>query len=293
MNKKSTIIKNQHYVPKCYLKNFLDESGKIAVLDKQNLKIYKTNMNNIANQNFFYDLPENKYLDVQHFEKMFNNYETDYGNIIKSLFKSLELIKENSFNNTLEEYKDFFAFYFCLQWVRTLETRKFASHIFKTMLEQVKNMLGFINSKIIVHEDKLMPLQARFILSMLSGEIPTYLSNQQIFICINNTNIPFYCSDNPAIMDSSFCDKDGRGKGFISYGMNFYLPLSSKYCLFIADSRLFSSKLKYNTIILENSEFIEYANDLQIRKASNQIYCHDRKFLEDEIEYVKNLTNPL
>lgn len=289
MSKKSQIVKNQHYVPRCYLKNFLDENEKIAVLDKQKLKIYRTNMNNIANQNHFYDLPENEYFDVQAFEKMFNAYETDYGQIIKEIFYSLDSIEKDSFNNTLDNYKDFLAFYFCLQWVRTLQTRKFASHIFKLMLEQIKNLLGFVDTEIVVHEDKLMPLQAQFIINILSGKIPKYLASQQFFIFINTTDIPYYCSDNPAIMDSSFCKKDGRGKGFFSYGMNFYLPLSSKYCLLIVDKRLLKTKPQYNTIILQDSDSIIYANDLQIKKATSQIYCYDNKFLELEKEYIKSL----
>ena len=138
MTKKSIQTKNQHFVPRCYLKNFLDENGKIAVLDKQNLKIYKTNINNVANQNYFYDLPKNEHLDIQFFEKMFNTYEAEYGNKIKILFESLKSIKENSFNDTLEEFKNFFALYFCLQWVRTLQTRKLASNILKLVLEQIK-----------------------------------------------------------------------------------------------------------------------------------------------------------
>jgi hypothetical protein len=84
-------IKNQHYVPKFYLKNFLNSSGKIFVFDKSTGKIFGTNVENVANENYFYDISE---LDEktgidQFLEKHFHPLETKISELLKKLIDEL------------------------------------------------------------------------------------------------------------------------------------------------------------------------------------------------------------
>ena len=288
MKNKPPKVKKQHFVPRCYLKNFCIDKTNIHVLDKKELKEFKSNIINIANQSYFYDLQNDK---TQLFENFFCEIENDFNKILIPMFERLEKLN-TSFYEFSEEEKDYLSTYFCLQWVRTPHIRGIASSFFKSILEKISKMLNLKNNKIIVHEDKTMPLHSLFILKMIERRIDEYIKNQSWFLIINKTQRPFYTSDNPAILDSEFCQKDGRGKGFLSNGMNFYLPLSSKYCLFIVENKLLDncsrSNIKNNVIYTNNEEHIIYVNELQIFNATRQIYASSNLYFNSDIEYLKN-----
>ena len=50
-----TNTKKQHYVPRCYLKNFLPANDRINVFDSFNLQIREQKIMDIAMENYFYD----------------------------------------------------------------------------------------------------------------------------------------------------------------------------------------------------------------------------------------------
>ena len=51
-----TNTKKQHYVPRCYLKNFLPANDRINVFDSFNLQIREQKIMDIAMENYFYDI---------------------------------------------------------------------------------------------------------------------------------------------------------------------------------------------------------------------------------------------
>ena len=53
------MVKQEHYVPKFYLRKFSDKD-KISVYDIKNDRIFRTNINKIACNNYFYDLDSNE-----------------------------------------------------------------------------------------------------------------------------------------------------------------------------------------------------------------------------------------
>ena len=55
--------KKEHYVPRCYLENFEGEKGKIQVFDKAILQIRPQTKENIAAENYFYDIDFDKMMD--------------------------------------------------------------------------------------------------------------------------------------------------------------------------------------------------------------------------------------
>ncbi len=48
--------KKEHYVPQCYLKNFVNENERIAVFDKKLLQSRLQRTTDIAMENYFYDI---------------------------------------------------------------------------------------------------------------------------------------------------------------------------------------------------------------------------------------------
>lgn len=55
--------KKEHYVPRCYLKNFLAEDGRIFVYDKKQMQQRKQKIFEVAMENYFYDIDYNAVID--------------------------------------------------------------------------------------------------------------------------------------------------------------------------------------------------------------------------------------
>lgn len=48
--------KKEHYVPRCYLKNFILENDKIQVFDKYKMQVRSQRIMDVAMENYFYDI---------------------------------------------------------------------------------------------------------------------------------------------------------------------------------------------------------------------------------------------
>lgn len=51
-----TDTKKEHYVPRCYLKNFALENTKIKIFDKFKMQTREQRIMEVAMENYFYDL---------------------------------------------------------------------------------------------------------------------------------------------------------------------------------------------------------------------------------------------
>lgn len=72
--------KKEHYVPRCYLKNFILENDKIKVFDKFKMQIREQRIMEIAMENYFYDI---------NFEELLQKVESDESEKIKSDLKNI------------------------------------------------------------------------------------------------------------------------------------------------------------------------------------------------------------
>ena len=48
--------KKEHYVPRCYLKNFILENDKIKIFDKFKMQVREQRIMDVAMENYFYDI---------------------------------------------------------------------------------------------------------------------------------------------------------------------------------------------------------------------------------------------
>lgn len=48
--------KKEHYVPRCYLKHFEADNGKIKVFDKKIMQVREQHILEVAMENYFYDI---------------------------------------------------------------------------------------------------------------------------------------------------------------------------------------------------------------------------------------------
>ena len=138
----------------------------------------------------------------------------------------------------------------------------------------------------------------------------TLFCNKKWVILVNNTDIPFWTSDNPIARFNPFDLDPYPNLGLISWGIQIYFPLSSKLCLCMLDPERYSSFKKIEKIDQEhilsniykvekvsiNIEDIMFLNSLQVKDCYRQIYSKidDFKLAEKMIEdnpSIKDLEN--
>lgn len=117
---------SEHYVPKFVLKNFTFDNNQIWVFDKQTDKKFKTNIDNIASENKFYDFNfKNVVLTL---EPSLSTFESKVAKIIT------EIVTKKTLFFLKKEDKIILSYFFALQFVRTKQFRL----MFKNGLESLK-----------------------------------------------------------------------------------------------------------------------------------------------------------
>src|ERR1035437_8972537 len=118
-----TKVKNQHYVPRFYLNHFLNDSGKIWAFDKWLSKEYITNVNSIANENYFYDHSNSHAISVeeQFIEKRLSEVEGQIAPVYESLISDLN---SDRFTSLSEDIRNCLCQFLVIQILRGKETRK-------------------------------------------------------------------------------------------------------------------------------------------------------------------------
>lgn len=139
----SKVVKNQHYVPRLYLRGFAEQQGKdykLCVYDKEKGEVrVNQNVDNVGAERYFYDLEYEKVFDI---EKIKSLKEGDEGYEEVKEFKDLDI-------STLD--KQFMEKHFS----KIIEPR------FKMMLDTIKSAYMLMNKEnienvtAISHENKL------------------------------------------------------------------------------------------------------------------------------------------
>ena len=83
--------KKEHYVPRCYLKNFVGENDRIQVFDKYKMQIRPQKIMDVAMENYFYDIK---------FDELIKKAESDESQNIK--IDLMEIVGTDDWNQVLE-----------------------------------------------------------------------------------------------------------------------------------------------------------------------------------------------
>lgn len=309
---KKTKVKKQHYVPRAYLKNFCTNGEQLYVLDKSQRKYFKANIKDIACGNYFYDIDAK---DSQSFEKSLGVFEAAYAGIFDNLIQKLNAVKNNTPSNLLEVFlkkigllhkkninltpseRLVIAGFFAVQYLRTAHTRQEITQtsqklfeIISSMSDEVEKPDGFYPS---YQDDSAMTSIHVNIIKELGEQCARYLMEQKWIFGVNRSSRPLFTSDNPAILDTSFCENRLiRNDGFMSPNVQFYLPLNNDFVLLIIEKSFYK---KYKQLISNqnvsdfNDDAILYSNNLQLNRCFFQIYSNTDKFFEEEKNFcIKN-----
>lgn len=145
-------IKNQHYVPQSYLKNFSDKKRKLWVFDKFNNKKFQSHISNVASETYFYDFPQDgkKEERDQYIEKFFSELESRSCIFTNHIFKKIKGVlnlknieKVYSTEVLTQDQKLDFAYLVAIQALRTKEFREFYTEMWQKTKPWISSFLEY------------------------------------------------------------------------------------------------------------------------------------------------------
>jgi len=307
--------KNEHFVPKSYLKNFTDKNEKIYVFDKLQIKeIPNQTVNSVARQRYFYDvdfgglirkggLSEEKVkedlgldnldiLDEQYLENAFNTLENDFAKLLRHIRRIYTLIQEEAYDRALllnKEQKIRLSICLAYQFIRTKEFRE---HIIQIYEKGSKSIIdSFIMQKyenynpnlfeLKLDEDILPLLHSSFLVDeKLVDRIASALYNHIWIFGVNTTSNPFYTSDNPIVKQGVGMKTFYSNNSFYSKGVEVAFPINSKLILIMADREMYNSMSMFDNKFkrINDEKQISYYNSLQVYQSYRQIFCCQNDF---------------
>jgi hypothetical protein len=287
-------VKNQHYVPRFYLKNFTNSDDKIFVFDKTSDKVFQTAVENIACENYFYDNDRLKteFQEEQYLEKFYSSIESEFAPFYTDFITKVE---SKEWDKITKEDKKAFASFLVLQIDRTKEHREMSRQSYSIMKEQLFEK-GFTQQQLIDFGFELENPDPKdlHIESILLGEemrdtLAEILENHIWILIENNTNQPFFTSDNPIAKIANIKEDHISYDGYASEGIEIIFPLNSKYLLVLCEREYFKNleKIENSKLIITDIENINYYNSLEIIRSYRQVFsCEDSFKIIPELKKV-------
>jgi hypothetical protein len=240
---------NQHYVPKFMLRMFSNgKKPKVFVFDKSNDNEFHSNVKNLASETGFYELDVVK--KIFSAESDLSKLEDKASGIIKRLIENKDL------SILTKQEILLLSVFFAVQFVRTKEHRlkfeKVSSVLegrFRDMganEKQINEAMGYPEE---VDSTKLFGLQS---ISDVSEYTPHFL-NKTWLLYNNETDKPFYTSDNPVTLYNRNEYGISGNLGLGVKGIEMYIPLSPSLCLSIACPSILEKIISQNAEIIDDN----------------------------------------
>jgi Protein of unknown function (DUF4238) len=261
--------KNQHFVPKTYLRPF----GNV---DQRSINLYafgsgqcveSASIKSQCSRNYFYG-------SEPIFEDFIQYFEGRYGPALGRL-QRLEIMESD-----IATMFDFFV----LQHLRT--PHQLAQR--KEVVEAFRNTMIGGRPLRDVHEEAQKPMDDQREMQeqiYIAAKAANMLHDLRPIFLINRTKMPFITSDNPACVTNRLYTQryQDQTSGLIQSGAAIFLPLTSRLAFVAYDHevfRRFGSGIEHN---IWNERDIDRINELQAQLATQTLYFTDwadRKYVE-------------
>lgn len=260
-------LKSQHFVPKCYLRNFSSdpERRSINLLNLgSGLEIRKASIKGQCAKNFFYgkDLIIEQYLQ---------SIEGKYAEVSRRIV-SRELLSTTDI--------EFLRNFSLLQFLRTDIAIKRQAMAMREMEDLV-----FENSPDQKPDKPFNVLKVALEAYEYGGQ---YLSDLRSVILQNETRTPFLSSDDPSVDFNKFYRQrisSTRSFGFQSSGYCLYLPISPNFSFLSYDSNVYSVDRNGSYFALRRSKDVDILNKYVSMKCQNNIYFSEF----NSLDYVRKI----
>ncbi|MED3681835.1 DUF4238 domain-containing protein [Bacillus thuringiensis] len=301
-------VKNEHYVPQLYLKAFANEKNQLFVYDKVKKTCYINNIDKVAAEGKYFDMPlpdganipeiekmNKEQLIEKHFSEKIEGPYKRYLNQIRTRY--VMTVKPEGKTAITGEEKGHLSYLIAVQMLRTKKYRedmgalenKLAQLLADDMLK--RKFPDYENGKVQIKASEINKKITQASMLFDNERVETFakhLYKHCWYVCINNTEQPFYTSDNPVVRHAHKEDVLMSYGGIASEGIEIVLPLSSKLMLVMVERSYHSHLLPIENQFfeLDDVENIIFYNYLQIVQSHRQIFCLENKF--DLIEQIKS-----
>lgn len=250
--------KNQHYVPRCYLRPFTTDEKNVAI-----------NLWNIDRSRFIQGAPVKNQCSKSYFygkndrlEEAIQMLEREYASAYRRITKPGALLSEDD--------KHALKLFWLFQYLRTEEASKRSMAASGAIVKDIK-----INEVI----PELSMADAVQICMNVFAENITIVDDLKICLIRNKTNIPFVTSDDPAILTNRWVMLNprmrGRSFGLRQSGLLAILPLSPEICFVAYDGDVYSMPNTNGWINIKRDAEADAFNQHQYLNCRANLYIRD------------------
>jgi hypothetical protein len=247
--------KNQHFVPKCYLRPFtLDEAGlaiNLYNIDRRRV-IEGAAVRHQCSGSFFYG-------NDPQLEKAIQATEGEYGSAIRAVLEPGYALTDS--------HREFLKLFWLFQHLRT----EAASRRSVEMAADTRSVVG--------HTDSTFRLEIREAVQMamhVFAESMNIVSDLKVCLIKNRTAIPFVTSDDPAILTNRWqlLSKKAKGRSFglHSAGDILLLPLSPQVLCVAYDGDVYSIPHRNGWAEVQQDHDVEAFNQHQYLNCRANIF---------------------
>lgn len=279
------MVKNQHYVPRCYLRNFSNAREQIWVYDKLEDKVFQSHIGGVACEKFFYDSErlEKETGEEQFIEKVLGILEDEAAKVFRQI---IEKLNENRFSRLHPQERYFLAHYIAVQMLRTKEERvqleqmfnQFSKFVHSHVSEEMKATAPNMVPPVEMDSERLAEIQGLLLSNPEMLKMHAEILDSHFWVILRAfPGCEFITSDHPVGKKANIHKPFRSMSGIASPGIEIVFPLSPDYCVCLLERTFFKDKLKKikkseNKVDqLMHPANMEYYNYFQI--------CHSTRFL--------------
>jgi hypothetical protein len=259
-----------HFVPQFYLRRFSDDGSSIKLLNLMQAKIVPAA--SIAGQCKKHKL----YAFNPETEGALGKLEGDAAGILRRIDETSELPSVSS------KESDALKFFLLMQKVRTVGAGRVANEMtdyfgkiyFPEGADIEKEGLKWSNSKIVEKFPNALSME-------IVAENAHLISDFDLHLFMNRTDLEFITSDNPAVAHNLYCEGINH-RGVMGVGCSGYqliLPISPHMLIMMYDHEVYSigpTRRSQVSNLMKRSE-IETLNSFQMLNAEHNVYFRDEK----------------
>jgi hypothetical protein len=269
---------------------------RIWVFDKPTKRSFPRNVDEIASEERFYDLPPKYSQDFQVMEKALGELETYTAPAFEHFLNDLE--QKRGFNHRDKHLRQAIAMFIVIQDIRTRLFRDQFLQKHDAIIEEIERRGIEVPPewKEDVSEEKLAFEQARFMFRKEYRLAAVGALMRHIWVVgRNETTQPLFFSDAPVTRYAHTPSQFG-GAGLATMGVQIDFPVSSKYILMMYERTHFGPLLadREGKMMALDDEGVKAVNTIQIAQSRRQVYCAENKF-QLVLEYAQShpeLFNP-
>ena len=266
--------KLHHYVPRFYLKNFCDQSGRLWVWDKVTRKVYRISADNVAAGTHFYRIPEfvGTEVDPLFLEKDLAALEANTSGVLQESLPLLETMTTRQFLQMGDEERWTLSSFMAVQFLRTAEQRDILAMFALTN--------GFYKDGLT--PDEKINLHAYM---LCRGDLVKSISDrifESIWMYARNTSkTPLWTSDNPVAFKNADNSIWLKGPGIFSSGSYVVFPLTPKYVLYCHEPEHWSALKEMDSALSP----VELTDEMVLHENSGQVFMATRHLISRHNEF--------